>query len=193
MKYINKIKKEIKECEKSSDAEIVCVVSRNFLLKILNKTSIEILIFLTLLISFILAFCGLSSFKILEFQIVFYFFIIFFGKILNFFPKRVKILLSKYIANLHFRNFGFNRCSNSVMFFVFLDLRCAHIVVGKNILKEFDIKQFDFIISKFLIEAKSDLDLGIFNTIKEICKILKDYKNSKDNKDEIEKEFIILE
>lgn len=195
MKHIDKISNLIIECEKHSNAEIVCVLSKNFSARVLNKFSVKILIFLVFLISFLcIYFFDISSIALLEFQMIAFFVVEFLGYILRILPKGMKLRLSYLIAFMHFRDYEFNKSKNSIMLFVFSDIKCAHIIIGKNILDDFTEEPFKNVIRNFMLNVKKmSLDDTILNSIEEITKIVQNYRNSDINEDEIPKEVIIIE
>lgn len=172
----DKITATIIEAEENSDAEIICVAKDDCIDK--KFLGFVAAVVVTLVVSIILAlFSDISKIFFLQVQVIL---ILVLGKIFIVFTKLPKFLLTKNIKSmltkaLAFKNFhalGYDKCKNSIMFFICKDTKQAHIITGKNITAKVSNDVWEKIINEFSKDIpNNDFEAQILKAIEQICKI----------------------
>ena len=186
----------IKEAEKRSNAEFICVLSNEAIdYAPLSWSVAATLAFITGAVLMFFPQIG----KITAFEIVVLIFLLFkflfykFPKFLEFMlPKMMKFRLTYDFAFSKFELFGNDKCDDTVMFCVCVNEKIAHIICGKNIAEVIPNSEFLDIINEFCQNVNSqNLGQVLENSVKNLCElVVAKVAKTADDKDDIKEKFV---
>ncbi len=173
------IKNHITKIESKSSAEIVCVVAEKsdryrYIIFLYSA-------FLALITPFILIFIGMNftDFKMIEFQVLVFLFILFLLEYSDFkykiIPKHIKQNRCEKLAFYQFQKIGVNETSNhkAILLLVCIKERYIRVVADSEVSKVVSQKEWEKVVKNFIEFAKKDkMEEGILNIVDECGKIL---------------------